>query len=380
MRVSTSNLSCFFRKTFDDLYQMSTDELLKNLGFYTKLSGRVIKLHPWVNLEERISKYIHDSLSKIVDLERIELPFVWPLSLWKTSGRIEKFGDEFFYTGRNEVVLPTSEEAFLHVVSSNIKNYRSVTAHYIIKSKFFRDVTPKNIIRLREFSLIEVYGIYPSEEEKNKYLRIFDSYFESLLKTVAGKEPVKINKSDSYVLYGIAPSSRKFIDENNILSIACSIEVDKKIVERITNCEKFEVVSYAIGLERLVFAIADGRREVRGDKFYISWPENLYPFYIDVIPVKRENIRYAEKIYEMAKTLFDDRDVLLDDSSHSLGVKIRRAYALGIPLLLIVGDKEEKDSKVKLEFTNHSFSKMLNFLELKEHLEKVIKDGVWSVS
>lgn len=105
--------------------------------------------------------------------------------------------------------------------------------------------------------------------------------------------------------------------------------------------------SYGIGIERISAAYI----EQNHDKDGIIWSGEISPFDIHLISVnkKSDNIKAeAEKIYNELITagyevLFDDRDDI------SPGVKFKDADLIGVPVQVVVSDKNMKNGEIEIK-------------------------------
>jgi prolyl-tRNA synthetase len=92
---------------------------------------------------------------------------------------------------------------------------------------------------------------------------------------------------------------------------------------------------YGIGVDRALASII----EEHGDGDGIIWPMSVAPFHCVVVPIKYEGAmkEAADGIYEGLRAL--GVEVLLDDRNERPGVKFKDADLMGIPLRVVVGDK-----------------------------------------
>ncbi len=104
---------------------------------------------------------------------------------------------------------------------------------------------------------------------------------------------------------------------------------------------------YGIGVNRILAAAIEEHHDDKG----IKWPSLIAPYQIEVITVnhKDENTRNAaDGIY---KDLEDaGREVLYDDRDERAGVKFNDADLIGIPVQIIVGERNLKENCVELKF------------------------------
>ena len=101
---------------------------------------------------------------------------------------------------------------------------------------------------------------------------------------------------------------------------------------------------YGIGVSRL----AQAAIEQNHDKDGISWPIQIAPFNVVLIPTNfkdpiQKNL--SEEIY--IQFVNNNIDVLLDDRDERAGVKFKDADLIGIPFRIIIG-RDAIENKVEL--------------------------------
>jgi prolyl-tRNA synthetase len=105
--------------------------------------------------------------------------------------------------------------------------------------------------------------------------------------------------------------------------------------------------SYGIGLERIVACFIEQNFDEKG----IVWNKILSPFQIHLIGLNMKNqklLETSEKIYNELKAT--GYDVLFDDRlDASAGFKFNDADLLGMPLQVIVGEKNLKENCVEIK-------------------------------
>lgn len=92
---------------------------------------------------------------------------------------------------------------------------------------------------------------------------------------------------------------------------------------------------YGIGVDRALASIIEEHHDDNG----IIWPMSVAPYQVAVVPVK-----YAGAMKEAADKIYDELtkagvEVLLDDRDERPGVKFKDIDLLGIPLRIVVGEK-----------------------------------------
>src|SRR5690554_493002 len=99
---------------------------------------------------------------------------------------------------------------------------------------------------------------------------------------------------------------------------------------------------YGIGISRIAAAAVEQKHDENG----IKWPLPIAPFQVLILPVTREQMPPAEKIYEELKKA--GVDAILDDREERPGVKFKDADLTGIPLRLTLGPKSLQNEEVEV--------------------------------
>jgi prolyl-tRNA synthetase len=104
--------------------------------------------------------------------------------------------------------------------------------------------------------------------------------------------------------------------------------------------------SYGIGPARIAAAAI----EQSNDKDGIIWPKSIAPFDVELLPLNMTDsltVSVAEKLYLELKA--KGMDVLMDDRDERAGVKFKDADLIGIPLQIILGEKNLKEGLVEIK-------------------------------
>ncbi len=116
--------------------------------------------------------------------------------------------------------------------------------------------------------------------------------------------------------------------------------------------------SYGIGVERIMACFIEQNFDESG----IIWSGPLSPFDAHVIsinPQKSDDARvHSDRIYDDLKN--EGFDVLYDDREETPGVKFNDADLIGIPLQIIVGDRNLKNKQVELKIRNSGDRKLVD--------------------
>jgi prolyl-tRNA synthetase len=100
---------------------------------------------------------------------------------------------------------------------------------------------------------------------------------------------------------------------------------------------------YGIGVDRALASIIEEHHDDDG----IVWPMSVAPFQVALIPIKYTGTvkDAADKLHEELESM--GIEVLLDDRDERPGVKFKDADLIGIPLRVVIGDKNLPKVEVK---------------------------------
>lgn len=101
---------------------------------------------------------------------------------------------------------------------------------------------------------------------------------------------------------------------------------------------------YGIGVDRTLASVIEANNDENG----IVWPMSVAPFHVVIVPV-----RYDGEMKEVADKLYEDLEskgieVLLDDRNERPGVKFKDFDLIGIPVRIVVGEKNLPNVEIKL--------------------------------
>lgn len=127
--------------------------------------------------------------------------------------------------------------------------------------------------------------------------------------------------------------------------------------------------SYGIGVERILACYLEQNNDENG----IIWQDPLSPFDIHMVGLNMKNDLVKETCEKLYKDLVDEGfDVVYDDRSGvSAGFKFNDADLLGIPVQLIVGEKNLKDDCLELKIRRSGEKIIIQKTELLSKLKSL---------
>ncbi len=150
-------------------------KFLTQAGFIEKLAAGIYNLLPLgFRVFDKINNIIEEEMNA-VEGQRLLMPALHPIDIWKTTGR-DKTMDEILYrthaSGDKEFVFgPSHEEAVTPLAAKYINSYKDLPLSvYQIQTKFRDEPRAKSgLLRGREFGMKDMYSFHTSEEDLDEY-------------------------------------------------------------------------------------------------------------------------------------------------------------------------------------------------------------------
>jgi prolyl-tRNA synthetase, family II len=140
------------------------------------------------------------------------------------------------------------------------------------------------------------------------------------------------------------------------------LDQDGKIVPAIMGC-------YGIGVTRIIPTLI----ETSNDKDGIIWPMSIAPYQFMIVALNVANKKVKEVSEEVYKDLISaGYEVLFDDRDISAGIKFKDADLVGIPIQIIIGEKNAKKDIVEIKNRRDRSVVEVKFKDAAAHLKQFI--------
>lgn len=128
---------------------------------------------------------------------------------------------------------------------------------------------------------------------------------------------------------------------------------------------------YGIGVTRVVAAAIEQNNDERG----IVWPEAIAPFQVAILPM---NMHKSFRVQEVAERLYNELraqgiEVLLDDRKERPGVMFADMELIGIPHMVVIGDRNLDSDDIEYKYRREGEKKMIKVGEILNYLVNQIK-------
>lgn len=406
MRVSQLGLSLNKLSNLDK--QFPVQDVLVQTGQLKQFASGIYGYdHIPFLVKNQIKNIISEILAKYGCIE-INLPVLQPESLWKRSGRLERYvEDKVMFRSITEkgnyCLAPTAEEAVVEFVSDRLQSYKQLPVTYFQTGEKFRDELRSRgfLLRGKSFEMTDAYSFGKDQEDLNsEYERIkmaFSEIFERVglpsYTVTADNGDMGGSKSEEFMFFSEIGEDKILFDEKTEVALNAELLERENALEYLKNNygvesldglierraaelghifqlgdkysksmdvtyidesgkrQNFMMGCYGIGVSRVLALVYENSivKNSKGEFEGIALPINLSPYMVYMIP----KIEDSEKS-EITETVYNDLiargvPVLLDDRiGVSIGAKIKDAKVLGIPYISVFG-KTLDEGNVEIE-------------------------------
>ena len=414
--MKTSNLFIATQRENPSDAETVSHQLMIKAGLIRKVASGV---YNWLPLGIKVLRKVEDVVRKEMNnsgAQEILMPMVQPGDLWKETGRWQQYGRELLiFEDRHDrefCLGPTHEEVITDLCRNEIRSHKQLPiTFYQIQTKFRDEIRPRfGVMRSREFIMKDAYSFDLSEEKMDKsyqsmreaYIKIFDSL--GLDYRIVKADSGAIGGSDSEEFHVLANSGEDllaFSDKSNYainaelliesmsdqnpeslegqdspdgkgkLKLKRGIEVGHifKLGKKYSESMKLTVQTekgnifpemgcYGIGISRIVAAAIEQNHDEKG----IIWPKEISPYETALIEINpKGDTKIKNQCSEIYNSLKENgHQVLWDDRDQSAGVKFSDIELMGIPQMIILGEKSFKEGKVEFKVRGEDKISLLN--------------------
>ena len=136
--------------------------------------------------------------------------------------------------------------------------------------------------------------------------------------------------------------------------------------------ERFIVMGcYGIGVGRTVAASIEQNHDKNG----IIWPMPIAPFQAIILSLNMKNkdvVNTSENIYQTLRG--SCIEVLLDERDERPGIKFKDADLIGIPIQIIIGEKNLKEGKVEIKIRKDGKRIVAPLSDMEKQVKELIKE------
>ena len=403
--MKTSNLLLATQRENPSDAETISHKLMLKAGLIRQVASGV---YNWLPLGVKVLRKVENIVRREMEnsgAQEILMPMVQPGELWKESGRWQQYGQELLTFedrhNREFCLGPTHEEVITDLCRNEIRSYKQLPViFYQIQTKFRDEIRPRfGVMRSREFIMKDAYSFDLSEQQmddsyqsmRDAYIKIFNSL--GLDYRIVKADSGAIGGADSEEFHVLADSGEDLLafsdksdyainaelliesksdqdpgslegqdspDGKGKLKLKRGIEVGHifKLGRKYSESMKLTIQSengnihpemgcYGIGISRIVAAAIEQSHDDKG----IIWSKEISPYttaLVEINPKGEENLKnLCTQIYTSLKER--GHEVLWDDRDQSAGVKFSDMELIGIPQMIIIGEKSFRENKVEFK-------------------------------
>ncbi len=356
------------------------------------------------------------SLQTKYGFERVWIPHITKVDLYKTSGHWDKFKDDLFHVRSQKsedqyVMKPMNCPHHTQIFASRPRSYRDLPIRYAEVTTCYRDENTgqlQGLTRVRSLTQDDAHIFCTIEQTKEEMRNIY-KVIREFYKTFKMEFRVRLSAHDpaqpEKYLGGEEVWQRAETALKELLAEE-KLEYELGLGEAAFYGPKLDFIAKdAIGREwqlatvqldfnmperfGLVYADSDGKekrpvmihRAILGsierflgiaiEHYAGAFPTWLAPVQVAVIPVGEKHLRIARKL---AKTIgAAGVRVEVDEANETVGYKIRKAEKQKVPYMLVIGDKEAKAKALMVRLRGEKEVKKMAMSTLLKRLKTEIE-------
>ena len=374
-------------------------------------SPGMIFWHPngWT-IYQVLEKYIREILKKNDYLE-IKTPQAVDKSLWEKSGHWEKFRDDMFTTAsenRTYAIKPMNCPCHIQVFNQGLKSYKDLPIRLAEFGSCHRNEPSgalHGLMRVRNFTQDDAHIFCTEEqiqEEVSTFIKlVFEVYktfgFDEIIIKLSTRPEKRVgseeiwDKSEEALTKALDNKNLKWeLQPGEGAFYGPKIEFSlKDCLNRVWQCGTIQVdFSMPIRLDATYVDIDNEKRNpvmlhrailgsferfigILIEQYEAKFPIWLAPYQIVLLSITDRNIEKCLKFNELINN--NGYRSKVDIRNEKIGYKIREATLGRVPLIAVIGDKEEEIDSVALRALNGRNLGIFNFPNLCKLMDELIE-------
>lgn len=378
-------------------------KLLVRAGFMDQLMAGSWTLLPLgFRVVTKINDIIREELNK-TGAQELLMPLLHPKEIWNETGRWDSAKSVMYQFKKEEkeyALSFTHEEIVVDLIRKHFSSVKDLPVKvYHFSTKFRHELRAKSgILRGREFLMKDLYSAHIDEQDMLSYYNEIIQAYQRIFKRIGLETKVveasggvftDKNSHEFQVLSDVgedtvyycescdfaqndeiakveegAPCPKckdgkvkksKAIEVGNIFPLGTMYaeKMGATYTDEKGNKKPLWLASYGIGPTRLLGTLV----EVFNDDKGIIWPESVAPYDAHLVLLHSENEKvkqFADKVYEHLQK--EGIEVLYDDREVPAGEKFKDADLIGVPVRLLISEKNGENIEYKKRDEENSLS------------------------
>jgi threonyl-tRNA synthetase len=322
--------------------------------------------------------------------ERVFIPHITKKELYETSGHWEKFKDDLFHAkgmGNAEFVMkPMNCPHHTQIYASKKRSYRDLPLRYSEVTTCYRDEQAgelQGLSRVRALTQDDAHVFCTPDqikEEINSVYEIVDGFYQAFdfeiqarLSLWDPKKPEKYlgkpevwEKSQTILRDIMKEKGVAFIEEEGEAAFygpkidfkakdslgrewqLATIQLDFNLPERfgLSFIDDKGEDSRVVMIHRAILGSVERFMAILIEHYAGVLPLWLSPTQVKVLPISDDQFEYADEITKELKQAGIRAEI--DSRAESIGKKIRESEIMKVPVMLIIGEKEQTAKEVSI--------------------------------
>lgn len=356
------------------------------------------------------------SLQEAQGYQYVLIPHITKKELYETSGHWDKFKENLFHVRGSAdtefVMKPMNCPHHTQIYASQPRSYKDLPIRYAETTMVYRDEQAgelQGLTRVRSITQDDGHVFCQAEqikEEVSKVLTIIDQFYSAfnfqLSFRLSLHDP---EKSEQYLgspqLWEQAESNlREILREKNIVFTEAAgeaafygpkidftandalgrkwqlatVQLDFNMPTRfgLTYMDSNGVEQTPVMIHRAIMGATERFMAILLEHYAGALPLWLSPTQVKVLPISDNQLPYANQVAKQLRAA--NIRVEVDDRAESIGKKIRDAQVRKVPVMLIIGKKEEEENKVAVRRRETGDQGLSNLAQIEAELVQEIKD------
>jgi threonyl-tRNA synthetase len=362
-------------------------------------------------IRELLNDYIWD-MRKTLGYQKVTIPHITKKELYETSGHWAKFSNDLFKINTREnhlyAMKPMNCPHHTQIFDSELHSYKDMPQRYAETTMVYRDEQSGELSGLSRVLSITQDDSHvfcrenQVEEEVMAIWGIIENFYNSFgfklqlrLSTHDPKTPEKylgdkevwaksekalenlMKKKNVKWIEGVGEAAFygpkiDFISHDSlgrVLQVA-TIQLDFNMPKnfKLTYINEKGLRDQVVMIHCAVMGSIERFMSTLIEHLAGNFPVWLSPIQVIITPISEKQGEYANEIYQKLKEA--NIRVKLDDSSESLGKRIRNAKMSKVPYVVVIGDKEKEAGVITIE----GRTEKLEGINLEKFLERLQKE------
>lgn len=387
-----------------DLFLISPD-VGKGLPLWTPKGAHIrAKLEEFMREEQFFRGY-----------QMVITPHIGRKRLWEISGHYPHYKESMYapidIEGEEYLLKPMNCPFHIQIFSSHRRSYRELPmrlGEFGTVYRFEKSGEVSGLLRVRGFTQDDAHLFVTPEQLKEEFWGIFDLALK-LLQTI-GLSSFRVRlgtrdeTSDKYIgsaevwkkaeqeiesvlkekkiSYSIEKGEAAFYGPKADIILRDSlgrewqlgtIQVDYNLPERfdLTYIGADDKPHRPVIIHRALFGSMERSTAILIEHFKGAFPPWLSPTPVSVLPLADRHNEYANQIKQKLRALQIPAEV--DDSNNTLSYKVRQAQLQKVPIVVVVGDKEQKEKTVNIRLRDGKQLPNYNLDSFLKKTEEIIQ-------